>query len=149
MKIIFLDIDGVLNNFQVCERQRKYIEDPMCEIDPVRVLMVKHLCEETGARIVISSSWQQLGFDVLKDEFGMGPYLECVTGVPAYDEEDRAATIKMFVVANKPETWVAFDDFELEGLGKNFIKTESFHSKRGGLFPEHINRAKEILNGSN
>jgi hypothetical protein len=67
MYLIFLDIDGVLNSKRtgcayslrgpdpVAAKQGKIVE-PL--LDPVAVLMIRRLCQETSAKIVISSSWR-------------------------------------------------------------------------------------------
>ena len=65
-RIIFLDIDGVLNNLGSVIG----LGDPSHHLDPVSVGLMTRLCEEAGASIVISSSWR-IGRTVesLKDEF--------------------------------------------------------------------------------
>lgn len=58
MKIIFLDIDGVLNHEQFF-RDRKvdgsYTENNICK---KAVANLNNLIEETGAKVVISSTWR-------------------------------------------------------------------------------------------
>jgi hypothetical protein len=67
MKTIFLDIDGVLNNTAtyIYNRQqspsKKYIgysHRHMDEVDPRLLGLVRYIVDETGAKIVISSSWR-------------------------------------------------------------------------------------------
>ena len=50
-KIVFLDIEGVLN----CE-ETTY--ETGVKIDKDKVFLLKHIVEETGADIVLSSSWK-------------------------------------------------------------------------------------------
>ena len=50
-KIIFLDVDGVLN----C---RDYINDKTNDIDPLKVQMIADLCDKTNAKVIITSSWR-------------------------------------------------------------------------------------------
>jgi hypothetical protein len=65
MKIIFLDIDGVLNH-ELWYRRRfnevdtNIIENryPYYEFDPLSILLLNKLTDITGAKIVISSSWR-------------------------------------------------------------------------------------------
>ncbi|MES2060199.1 MAG: HAD domain-containing protein [Patescibacteria group bacterium] len=52
MKIIFLDIDGVLNS-----NQSKGL-DPRFPIDPHLASHIERIKENTGAEIVLSSSWR-------------------------------------------------------------------------------------------
>ena len=54
VKIIFLDIDGVL----------KRVQDK--GINPIFVANIKELIEKTGAKIVISSDWRYNGMDFIK-----------------------------------------------------------------------------------
>ena len=73
MKIIFLDFDGILNHEAFYkERYEKrndgnVIEHPYNQIDPKCVANLNNLCEATGAKIVISSTWRNSGLDYCKD----------------------------------------------------------------------------------
>ena len=56
MKIVFLDIDGVL-----CSPRAALAlgdEGIVRRLDPVAVAMVNDICDKTGAKIVISSTWR-------------------------------------------------------------------------------------------
>ena len=57
MKIIFLDIDGVLNN-PGCYAKAS---GTMTPADPGCVAVLNHIVDETGALIVISSTWKLHG----------------------------------------------------------------------------------------
>lgn len=60
MKIIFLDIDGVLNSNQwySSDRNPGNIGGVEGDIDPDCVDRILRICNETGAKIVISSDWK-------------------------------------------------------------------------------------------
>lgn len=60
MKIIFLDIDGVLNSHAWLEQQPPFSlrEHPERAIDPDAVQRLNHLTERTGARLVVTSTWR-------------------------------------------------------------------------------------------
>lgn len=65
IKLIFLDIDGVLNShafWDVATQAERHKEEgfPMCDIDRNAVEILNELIAETGAKIVISSSWRNL-----------------------------------------------------------------------------------------
>lgn len=64
MNIIFLDIDGVLNSLDSVLAFRDdghlFWSDRKESLDPVSVGLLQHLCEETDAKIVISSTWRKL-----------------------------------------------------------------------------------------
>lgn len=58
MKVIFLDIDGVLN----CRTSKSYCHDDICGvitgIDSDKVRRLAKIVEATGAEIVLSSDWK-------------------------------------------------------------------------------------------
>lgn len=65
MKIIFLDIDGVLNHNSFYEDRHKKIQQqiwdleyPHCELDSYCVDLLGEFCEEHDIKIVISSTWR-------------------------------------------------------------------------------------------
>lgn len=70
MRIIFLDIDGVLNceifysNLMIKKGRISAPEDNIC---PIRVGWLNELCAEIGAKVVISSSWKHSGLDYCKE----------------------------------------------------------------------------------
>ncbi len=51
-KIIFLDVDGVLNNEETAYKTGNVIDENMVDI-------LKHIVDETGAEIILSSSWRR------------------------------------------------------------------------------------------
>lgn len=53
MKIIFLDIDGVLNNMRTRETFEDYVF-----VDDNKILLLKQLIDKTNAKVVLSSSWR-------------------------------------------------------------------------------------------
>lgn len=64
MKVIFLDIDGVLNTSQTfIDIHKEYIETGIrrIEIDLNRLNFLKRIVDQTGTAIVLSSSWRSLG----------------------------------------------------------------------------------------
>ena len=64
MKVIFLDIDGVLNTSQTfIEIDNEFIKTGKrrIEIDLDRVELLKEIVDATGAVIVLSSSWRLSG----------------------------------------------------------------------------------------
>ena len=64
MKIIFLDFDGVMDTAyydHVLSKEGKSGNDEYgCIFDPNCVKNLKHIIDETGADIVVSSSWKYL-----------------------------------------------------------------------------------------
>ena len=59
MKIIFLDIDGVLNSDEYFEKTvHLNIQGIESEIDIEKVKLLKKAIDETGAKVVLSSTWR-------------------------------------------------------------------------------------------
>lgn len=65
MKVIFLDIDGVLNHemwyrrrFQEMDKNSETSRHPYYEFDPQSVAELNRIIELTDAKIVISSTWR-------------------------------------------------------------------------------------------
>ena len=64
-KIIFLDIDGVLSpRWWDSDKQS---DNYGCLFDAKAVANLGKIIEETGAEIVVSSSWKLMGFQALQD----------------------------------------------------------------------------------
>jgi hypothetical protein len=59
VKIIFLDVDGVLRRVQ--DRH----------LNPILIENINILIEKTGAKVVISSSWKENGLDYVKEKLNL------------------------------------------------------------------------------
>jgi len=68
-KVIFLDIDGVLNTkWWYTQMERTISKDKYgYAFDPKAVANLKRIVAETGADIVISSSWKCMGLSQMED----------------------------------------------------------------------------------
>lgn len=76
MKIIFLDIDGVLNHQLMYSKEDDKIKVMGWDISKSSVAVLNKLTDITGAQIVVSSTWRLLNkkealFDALKNEAGI------------------------------------------------------------------------------
>lgn len=60
MKVLFLDIDGVLNylNWYNDDRNPGNLNGQESDLDPDCVDRIIRICDETGAKVVISSDWK-------------------------------------------------------------------------------------------
>lgn len=69
-RYIFLDIDGVLNTQRYYRQRQEQLlptRDPLGPFfDPKSVRHLAHIVAETGADIVITSSWKLLGEEVMQ-----------------------------------------------------------------------------------
>ena len=150
-KYLFLDIDGVLND-------QNYFLENRDEIDPVRVKRLARIIQQTGAKIILSSTWR----DLLKTADGrrLYHYLEeklAEAGLSIYDHtpdlsEERPVEILAYLQDHPTAYWASIeDDYREEhyapyGMSSHLVKTE-FYRENGGLQEQHIPMAVRILNG--
>lgn len=159
MKIVFLDIDGVLNSREY-DRRRNWNEQT--DIDETRLPFLKKLIGETGAEIVLSSTWR-VHWD--KDEKKCdadGEYINrtfAKYGLKIYDKTpylgicaERYDEIALWLKtaaeqAEKIEKFVIIDDygFGWKDFSENLVKTSPHFG--AGLEEEHVSKAIKILNG--
>lgn len=144
-KIIFLDIDGVLNGHEWCHTN----EGPRIFPTPARHLHI--LVQRSGAKIVLISSWRSWinrgfmtpqGFS--KVLLSHGIVAEVVGALEQKDpdknhREDRREKILQWIEENKPDRYVILDDLALDL--PNLIRP----NPAIGLQPVHISQAMEIL----
>ena len=158
MKVIFLDIDGVLNSMDYFEKTKGM--KGYREINPQKVEFLKEIVDKTNAKIVLSSTWRGLAKNENEEEHPMYSYLADTLrkhGMEIYQHtpyigQNRPKEIKAWI-ENKAEEIESFasldDDFTEEdykqyGISDCLVKT-SFYEKDGGLRKEHAEKAIEIL----
>jgi len=167
-KIIFLDIDGVLNPIHYMNATYKMWKASFGKIkshDEYGQLFFYQNCEalqkivdETGAKIVISSAWRMPGESEMKELWkhrnlageiiGITPNeMDVVKSGEAkfYDEVCRGAEIKLWINTNKFRgNYVIIDDTKdmLKEQEKYFVITNSYC----GLTLKDAEKAIEILN---
>lgn len=169
MKIIFLDIDGVLN-YGLYYKNRTEIPDlysdtyPLSEICPKAIGLLNNLIEKTGAKVVISSTWRmnstQEQLQNILNERGFTGEIIDYTPIFQYTEENkyslvRGNEIQYWIDTNlsklrggrvqtEYKNYVIFDDDDdmLYTQRNNFIHVSPYT----GLTQEYCNRAEAILN---
>lgn len=57
-KVLFLDIDGVANSGAYIKLLDGLFDDPKNQMDPVGVARINAITDQTGAKIVVSSTWR-------------------------------------------------------------------------------------------
>lgn len=160
MKIIFLDVDGVLNDQAWL---RSYTTS---EIDEARVERLAEIVKATDAKIVLSSSWRVLVDEL--DDTDMYIWDDFVNklrkfGLEVYDRTpvigmDRPLEIKTWLDCHdsQVDTYISLDDdfrkedYVKHDIGDCLIKTSFYCGDQvpGGLQAEHVQKAIEILGTS-
>ncbi len=157
MKVIFLDIDGVLNH----ENHYKWLMEtdeptplqqvyPYSEFNPESCKILNRIIDETGAKIVLSSSWRLDGINRINSlfkHFGL-PRLYDIT--PSLCERFgslcRGKEIDKWLNEHPEVTKYVIldDDTDMEEHQLPFfIKTDPY---KDGLNNEVANKAIKILN---
>ena len=153
MKVVFLDVDGVLN----CRYSKSTINGCI-GIDKSKVKRLKRIAKESGAKIVLISSWKYGWSKREEDKDSFAKYLDSKLkkeNIFIYDkttdnEADRGHGIIEWLKGKRVTSWVVLDDEEFEdyseyGIVGHLVKT-SFYDERGGLQDEHVEKALLILN---
>ena len=158
MKVIFLDIDGVLNSEQFWEEQTQSFRytaalnegktddeiSVVANFDPVAVEWLNYIVAKTDAEIVVSSTWRSdynIQFKlryagIKKPMYGITPFSK---------DRHRGTEIKKWLDDHPEVThYVIIDDDNdmLDEQLNNFVQT----SWAEGLNKECADRAVEILN---
>ena len=158
MKVIFLDIDGVLNEEKSRSRCCGYRG-----IDEKKVENLAKIVKETGAKIVLVSTWKEYWQKTDKAHQGMmANYLDKklkkqgLTVLDKTENLDRASGqylsrgegILLFLATHAVKKYVILDDYQFDydgcGLTENYIKTDN---ENGGLTEELALQAISILKG--
>lgn len=166
MQIIFLDIDGVLNNEESCQKRNEYYEKHKLftsNIDEKTIKRLSEIVKNTGAKVVLSSSrrfdWKD-GTDNIKlknskqlqqlfnkydiEVIGITPNISKLN--PCHREYNswRETEIKLYLNQHPEiDNFCIIDDenFDLLTLKDNLIKTNGQY----GLQDEHIEEAIKLL----
>lgn len=159
MKVVFLDVDGVLNTNSTKTRCGGYIG-----IDDAKLPLLKEIIDGTGAEIVLISTWKEHwekspSRKRLQDDLAnhLDERLDSV-GLTVSDKTkdkrdgvwySRGEGILDYLAYHGVNDFVIIDDlqFDYDGcdLTDNFVQT----TVKVGLTPEHVKRAIEILNAGN
>lgn len=153
MKVIFLDFDGVLNN----ARYRNSVPDYYSNfIDESRMPFLKQIVEETGAVIVLTTTWRMYWdentvrtseytqkINSIFTKYGLTIYSKTDTF-----DENRNFEISLWLCRNEVENYVILDDVDFRWCNENrkhFIKTDDDNK---GLDEQTTNLAIRILNNN-
>lgn len=174
MKVIFLDIEGVLNTKETYERSYKihgYTTMIDLEIDKFRLEYLKRIIEETNAKIVLSSSFRYFFIkeneQIVPTNFkGKKLYDTFIKyGIEIFDTTpttfgSREEQIKTWLSNNEDvESFVIIDDdptafneyrdklIQTSKVRQNYLL--SFMKESTGLCEKNIDEAINVLNKKN
>lgn len=157
-KYIFLDIDGVLNsNFFFIERSQsdrwkeayeKYpqeIAHGVCSIDEKAVTRLNKIIKETGAKIVVSSTWRHDPY--LQEIFNVvGIETPILDVTPSLKSRVRGEEIQAWLdKISEPYKYVILDD-DTDMLPKQFPYFIQTDCLKWGLDDNDVELAIKLLN---
>ncbi|KAH9589357.1 hypothetical protein LSM04_007348 [Trypanosoma melophagium] len=145
-KIVFLDCDGVIS--------------PLAGqlFAPKQMSLLRHILTETGAKIVLSSSWRMTEFgrgEVSRNlvNHNMPTFIACT---PCYSGKSRSIEILSWIEANKEQynivNFVALDDINLPAVAPNrafFARHAIVTNAFTGLTEADATEAIRLLDDSN
>ena len=150
MKVIFLDIDGVVNCYDTKERAPSRV----IGVEQRLIAHIKEIVDATGAKLVLSSTWRKdWAFNImngkdwhyLRDEFAkQGLYFLDYT--PSRRDSHRGEEIKEWLESTgyDVESYVIIDDemFDIRDLHEgHMVRTSSID----GIKPGAVKMAIQIL----
>lgn len=147
MKVLFLDVDGVLQS------RRSIVAygaggNPLrpYPMDEVAVLLVRRTVEQTGAYLVLSSSWRGDGPACAAAWFALYGWYEApiIGETPRRRRpERRGRCIQRWVDAHEPERYVIVDDSGDMLSHQPFVHVDG---REGYSYRDH-RRAVDLLSG--
>lgn len=153
MKVIFLDIDGVLNSTDNQEHKIvNNLEKPFLGVDrefcPIAMLNLKKIIYTTNARVVISSCWRLHPEDILticKNFSRVGLNVNYIVGFTPVSSEGRAKEISLYLEKHSFITnfVILDDDMDVSVFELNFVKVDT----REGLSVMEADLAINVLAG--
>ena len=117
MKVIFLDIDGVLNSDDYIDIA-KNVQGIERHIDIDKVKLLKKAIDETGAKTVLTSSWRNS-----KDIGTLRELLAIYFDVTPFINWERGLEIKQWLSTHKGvEDYIILDDEIYDSFDKEMLR---------------------------
>ena len=146
MKVIFLDVDGVLNTVFTIRTTHGFTF-----VDTRKVLRLRNIVERTGAQLVLSSTWRladtpinKICYDILKAEFERVRCPVWIDCTPYFPGRKRQVEIYSWLqIHSEVEEFVILDDLaeELWWYKDHLVHTSKFD----GLNKERAELAIQML----
>ena len=142
-KVIFLDIDGVMNSIHTRPRDPRGLAD---YLDPRNISVLNAIVEATGAVVVVSSTWRlSISFAGLQASFAeAGCVAEIVDVTPDIDQRQRLLEVAAWLErqSSPPARFVVLDDdYDMPAFPDKLVRT----SKQHGLSPRDLPAVLAIL----
>ena len=143
MRIIFLDVDGVLNSNKTTRRIDNFLF-----VSVSKVKLLAEVVERTGARIVLSSSWRIQDSTVARELFLrlrkelLRYNIPIYSMTPIFEKKSREEEIKNWLLGKEVENFVILEDIEPMG---SLVENCVFIDGKVGLSRVDAERAIKIL----
>ena len=139
MKVIFLDVDGVLNSDEYFDRiQNLDIEGIESEIDINKVKLLKKAVDTTGAKVVLKKLLADYGIHITDST----PVVERKRGLEIRKWLENNNNVEDFVILDD-EVFDSYDSALTEKLVKMSKEKETDIGE--GLLPENVEKIIERL----
>lgn len=142
MKIILLDLDGVLVN-RAAQRARRLDPQRGPAADPAAVAALNHIVQATGAQIVVTSTWrEEYSLAELRELLTRWGVMGAVIGQTPLGQT-RSGEIQAWLETQPVERFVILDDHPgMDALQSNLVHTET----EAGLTMREAEMAIALLN---
>lgn len=171
MKILFLDIDGVLNSLDNMNSQAlscKSLSDTLKIKDEYGRLFddrcvnwLRYIVDRTECKIVVSSSWRLMGLSNLQTMWEMRDLPGEIVGSTPNDASEyiinkyasgdteiaRGYEIQEYIDANNIKTYCIVDDDDDMLPHQKFVKTNSMYGIDGNVANKIVNILNSIDDG--
>lgn len=145
MKVIFLDIDGVINSVRSATAFGNYPhnvdKNNIKLFDNIAIALIRKVCDTTNCKIVLSSTWRRfINYKKFSKAFDL-PIISITP--PSKLTSTRGEEIAMWLRNNKVHKYAIIDDDSdmLKEQLKCFVKTDRFN----GLSYENYLKLLDIL----
>jgi hypothetical protein len=146
VKVLFLDIDGVLNSTRTCVAFGGYPMEleHIGAFDQVAIRLLQRFCDSSGVQIVLSSAWRLYN---TPDEVGSALGLPIIDRTPYNNGRARGTEIQDWLDAHPEVEAYAIVDDDSDMMTKQlpyFVKTNGHE----GMTWECFSKLCEILGNS-
>lgn len=143
-KIIFLDVDGVLNNIETNAKTPNGFTGVMDS----KVKLLSSLVQATGADVVLTSDWrlvEDADYDYLIKKLRYHGNIKIAGKTPDLGWENRGKEIMAYLDGHPADLWVVLDDNIFDDF--NLVKDHLIITDPDdGLTEGNILRAQKMLN---